>query len=188
MGIPVQRDRMLNVLANDIMSNGIDIDIEDIEKLVDIYLRVLITLNSENGIYNTKPIDHMVNITSDISITDDNGVESIKNFIRAIDDLSSNDHNDGSFEIHPLSEKTLTGILSGVNIVSVFKCIHRFLDYVGNIGYQFVQSNAELNGIVYKFTSIPEQGIFSVTMYPNVDGNVSCKVYSNCLVSEGKKG
>ena len=53
MNLPINRHKCLIALANDIIADGVDIDVEDIERIIDIYERILIT-SSEQGCDNTK--------------------------------------------------------------------------------------------------------------------------------------
>lgn len=41
MNLPINRHRCLVALANDIIADGVDIDVEDIERIIDIYERYL---------------------------------------------------------------------------------------------------------------------------------------------------
>lgn len=41
MNLPINRNRYIVTLANDIIDNGVNIDVEDIERIIDIYERYL---------------------------------------------------------------------------------------------------------------------------------------------------
>ena len=117
--LAVKRHRALETLAKDIRSDGVNIDDNDIEKLVDLYERIVKTTTS--GCDNTKVLDAYIDPYASIDFggMEEDGIESLRQFVKSIDELSENEK--FADNISPLERSTMNAILEGNNIVIVLK-------------------------------------------------------------------
>lgn len=178
--LAVKRHKTLETLANDIQSDGVNIDVNDIEKLVDLYERIIITMT--NGCDNTKVLDAYIDPYAAVSfgMMEEEGVESLRQFVKSIDELSENEK--FADNISPLERSTMDAILEGNNIVIVLKHIQEFMHFVGSIAEQFVKDTKECSYGVFRFTSYPTRGHMSISAYNLSEKGVAYKYTNSSLI------
>lgn len=178
--LAVKRHKALETLANDIQSDGVNIDVNDIEKLVDLYERIIITMT--NGCDNTKVLDAYIDPYAAVSfgMMEEEGVESLRQFVKSIDELSENEK--FADNISPLERSTMDAILEGNNIVIVLKHIQEFMHFVGSIAEQFVKDTKECSYGVFRFTSYPTRGHMSISAYNLSEKGVAYKYTNSSLI------
>lgn len=179
----VTRHRVLESLADDIISNGVDIDPKDIEKLIDIYVRIIITATDPDGCDNTKPIDQCIDpgaVIDLININED-GIESLRTFALSFND-DRPDMPAGNF-VNKLRSKTVEAISgSDVAIVTILRQIQTFMHIIQGMGKQFCASTSRLPGAVYSVYSCTKNGHMSIEAYRSSKG-VAFKYDNTCLIS-----
>ena len=178
--LAVKRHKALETLANDIQSDGVNIDVNDIEKLVDLYERIIITMT--NGCDNTKVLDAYIDPYAVVNFgaMEEEGIESLRQFVKSIDELSENEK--FADNISPLERSTMNAILEGNNIVIVLKHVQEFMHFVGSIAEQFVKDTKECSYGVFKFTSYPTRGHMSISAYNLGEKGVAYKYINNSLI------
>lgn len=178
--LAVKRHKALETLANDIQSDGVNIDVNDIEKLVDLYERIIITMT--NGCDNTKVLDAYIDPYAAVSfgMMEEEGVESLRQFVKSIDELSENEK--FADNISPLERSTMDAILEGNNIVIVLKHVQEFMHFVGSIAEQFVKDTKECSYGVFRFTSYPTRGHMSISAYNLSEKGVAYKYTNSSLI------
>ena len=178
--LAVKRHKALETLANDIQSDGVNIDVNDIEKLVDLYERIIITMT--NGCDNTKVLDAYIDPYAAVSfgMMEEEGVESLRQFVKSIDELSENEK--FADNISPLERSTMNAILEGNNIVIVLKHVQEFMHFVGSIAEQFVKDTEECSYGVFRFTSYPTRGHMSISAYNLSEKGVAYKYTNSSLI------
>ena len=178
--LAVKRHKALETLANDIQSDGVNIDVNDIEKLVDLYERIIITMT--NGCDNTKVLDAYIDPYAAVSfgMMEEEGVESLRQFVKSIDELSENEK--FADNISPLERSTMNAILEGNNIVIVLKHVQEFMHFIGSIAEQFIKDTKECSYGVFRFTSYPARGHMTISAYNLGEKGVAYKYTNSSLI------
>ena len=183
--LAVKRHKALETLANDIQSDGANIDTGDIEKIVDLYERIVITMT--NGCDNTKVLDTYIDPYAfiDFSNMEEEGIESLRQFAISIDELSK----DEKFvdNISPLENSTMNAILDGDNIVIALKHIQEFMHFIGSIAEQFVKDTKECSYGVFRFTSYPARGHMTISAYNLGEKGIAYKYTNSSLINRDYK-
>ena len=183
--LAVKRHKALETLANDIQSDGVNIDTGDIEKIVDLYERIVITMT--NGCDNTKVLDTYIDPYAfiDFSSIEEEGIESLRQFAISIDELSK----DEKFvdNISPLENSTMNAILDGDNIVIALKHIQEFMHFIGSIAEQFVKDTKECSYGVFRFTSYPARGHMTISAYNLGEKGIAYKYTNSSLINRDYK-
>ena len=178
--LAVKRHKALETLANDIQSDGVNIDVNDIEKLVDLYERIVKTTTS--GCDNTKVLDAYIDPYAVVNFgaMEEEGIESLRQFVKSIDELSENEK--FTDNISPLERSTMNAILEGNNIVIVLKHVQEFMHFVGSIAEQFVKDTEECSYGVFRFTSYPTRGHMTISAYNLGDKGIAYKYTNSSLI------
>lgn len=183
--LAVKRHKALETLANDIQSDGVNIDTCDIEKIVDLYERIVITMT--NGCDNTKVLDTYIDpyASIDFGSMEEKGIESLRQFAISIDELSK----DEKFvdNISPLENSTMNAILDGDNIVITLKHVQEFIHFIGSIAEQFVKDTKECSYGVFRFTSYPARGHMTISAYNLGEKGIAYKYTNSSLINRDCK-
>ena len=183
--LAVKRHKALETLANDIQSDDVNIDTGDIEKIVDLYERIVITMT--NGCDNTKVLDTYIDPYAfiDFSSMEEEGIESLRQFVISIDELFK----DEKFvdNISPLENSTMNAILDGDNIVIALKHIQEFMHFIGSIAEQFVKDTKECSYGVFRFTSYPARGHMTISAYNLGEKGIAYKYTNSSLINRDYK-
>lgn len=183
--LAVKRHKALETLANDIQSDGVNIDIGDIEKIVDLYERIVITMT--NGCDNTKVLDAYIDpyASIDFGSMEEEGIDSLRQFAISIDELSK----DEKFvdNISPLENSTMNAILDGDNIVIALKHVQEFMHFIGSIAEQFVKDTKECSYGVFRFTSYPARGHMTISAYNLGEKGIAYKYTNSSLINRDCK-
>ena len=183
--LAVKRHKALETLANDIQSDGVNIDTGDIEKIVDLYERIVITMT--NGCDNTKVLDAYIDpyASIDFGSMEEEGIESLRQFAISIDELSK----DEKFvdNISPLENSTMNAILDGDNIVITLKHVQEFMHFIGSIAEQFVKDTKECSYGVFRFTSYPARGHMTISAYNLGEKDIAYKYTNSSLINRDYK-
>lgn len=127
MNLPINRHKCLIALANDIIDNGVYIDVEDIERIIDIYERIIAT-SSEQGCDNTKALQGYIDPFASIDFMNinDEGLQSLRQFVISLNTIPEDDE---VFKkhIHALQPKTLDALVDGTNIAIVLRFVQGFM-------------------------------------------------------------
>lgn len=178
--LAVKRHKALETLANDIQFDGVNIDTGDIEKIVDLYERIVITMT--NGCDNTKVLDAYIDPYASIDFggMEEDGIESLRQFVKSIDELSEDEKL--ADNISPLERGTMDAILEGNNIIIALKHVQEFMHFVGSIAEQFVKDTKECSYGVFRFTSYPARGHMTISAYNLGDKGISYKYTNSSLI------
>ena len=183
--LAVKRHKALETLANDIQSDGVNIDTGDIEKIVDLYERIVITMT--NGCDNTKVLDAYIDpyASIDFGSMEEEGIDSLRQFAISIDELSK----DEKFvdNISPLENSTMNAILDGDNIVIALKHVQEFMHFIGSIAEQFVKDTKECSYGVFRFTSYPARGHMTISAYNLGEKGIAYKYTNSSLINRDCK-
>ena len=183
--LAVKRHKALETLANDIQSDGVNIDTGDIEKIVDLYERIVITMT--NGCDNTKVLDAYIDpyASIDFGSMEEEGIESLRQFAISIDELSK----DEKFvdNISPLENSSMNAILDGDNIVIALKHVQEFMHFIGSIAEQFVKDTKECSYGVFRFTSYPARGHMTISAYNLGEKGIAYKYTNSSLINRDYK-
>lgn len=178
--LAVKRHKALETLAKDIQSDGVNIDVNDIEKLVDLYERIVITMT--DGCDNTKVLDTYIDPYASVNFgtMEEEGIESLRQFAKSIDELSEDEKLVDS--ISPLERGTMDAIIEGNNIIIVLKHVQEFMHFVGSIAEQFVKDTKECSYGVFRFTSYPTRGHMTISAYNLGDKGIAYKYTNSSLI------
>ena len=178
--LAVKRHRALETLAKDIRSDGVNIDDNDIEKLVDLYERIVKTTTS--GCDNTKVLDAYIDPYASIDFggMEEDGIESLRQSVKSIDELSEDEKL--ADNISPLERGTMDAILEGNNIIIALKHVQEFMHFVGSIAEQFVKDTKECSYGVFRFTSYPTRGHMTISAYNLGDKGIAYKYTNSSLI------
>ena len=178
--LAVKRHKALETLANDIQSDGANIDTGDIEKIVDLYERIVITMT--NGCDNTKVLDAYIDPYASIDFggMEEDGIESLRQFVKSIDELSEDEKL--ADNISPLERSTMDAILEGNNIIIALKHVQEFMHFVVSIAEQFVKDTKECSYGVFRFTSYPTRGHMTISAYNLGDKGIAYKYTNSSLI------
>lgn len=183
--LAVKRHKALETLANDIQSDDVNIDTGDIEKIVDLYERIVITMT--NGCDNTKVLDTYIDpyASIDFGSMEEEGIDSLRQFAISIDELSK----DEKFvdNISPLENSTMNAILDGNNIVITLKHVQEFMHFIGSIAEQFVKDTKECSYGVFRFTSYPARGHMTISAYNLGEKGIAYKYTNSSLINRDCK-
>ena len=182
INLPVARHKTVIALANDIIADGVNIDVEDIERIIDMYERVIVTSSSE-GCDNTRIYDAYIDpyASIDFNSLSEEGIESLKGFVNNMFGLSLEE--DIGAYINSPSLKTLNALIEGTNVVTAFKHVQNFMHFLGGMAEQFVD-NTKYNTLVpFRFYSRSESGTFSLFAYAASMDKILYKYYNSTLVT-----
>lgn len=183
MNLPINRHKCLIALANDIIADGVDIDIEDIERIIDIYERIIIT-SGDQGCDNTKTLQGYIDPYARIDFMhmNDEGLQSLRQFVISLNTVPEEDvvfkkH------IHALQPKTLAALTDGINIAITLRHVQGFMHFLGGLATQFVNDNRYNTPASFWFSSQAEQGTFFLTAFMTVDGRILYRYFNSTLIS-----
>lgn len=183
MNLPINRHKCLIALANDIIADGVDIDVEDIERIIDIYERILIT-SSEQGCDNTKVLYGYIEPFARIDLVNinDEGLQSLRQFVMNLNTIPEEDE---VFKkhIHALQPKTLDAIIDETNIAIVLRHVQDFMHFLGGLATQFIDDNKNNTVASFRFSSQAEQGIFSFTALMSAEGRIFFRYFNSTFIS-----
>lgn len=181
MNLPIKRHKCLVALATEIIADGVDIDVEDIERIIDIYERIIAT-SSEQGCDNTKVLYDYIDPFTGIDLVNinDEGLQSLRRFVINLNTPPEED--EVLKHIHALQPKTLDAIVDGNNIVIVLQRIQSFMHFLGGLATQFIDDNKNNTMASFLFSSRAEQGLFSFTAFMTVKGEYSYKYFNNTFI------
>ena len=181
--LAVKRHKALETLANDIIADGVDIDVEDIERIIDIYERIIIT-SSEQGCDNTKVLYGYIEPFARIDLEgiNDEGLQSLRQFVINLNTIPEDDE---VFKkhIHALQPKTLDAIVDGTNIAIVLRHVQSFMHFLGGLATQFIDDNKNNTVASFRFSSQAEQGTFSFAAFMSVEGRIFYRYFNNTFIS-----
>lgn len=179
----INQAKVMKVLANEIRAEGIDIDDNDVEKLIDLYERIIITSSSEDGCDNTKSLATFFDPYAEIDFKNmgPEGAKSIKNFFIGINTLASDNEDIGIY--HPLSGKTVSTLSIGGNILVALDIVQKFMHFIGGIGETYAESG-KVVGVnnVWRLFSYPDKGRLRIFAYTGADDSISFRIESTCIV------
>lgn len=119
-------------LANEIRAKGIMIPETDIEKIVELYIRVILSSN-EGGFDNAKEfsVEFDPFATIDFDSLDDDAIHSISKLVIEICGTleALNEKNPGTYTV--IDRETVGIITAGNNIATVFNEVQKMLHYIG---------------------------------------------------------
>ena len=179
----INQAKVMKVLANEIRAEGIDIDDNDIEKLIDLYERIIITSSSEDGCDNTKSLATFFDPYAEIDFKNmgSEGAESIKNFFIGINTLASDNEDIGIY--HPLSGKTVSALSIGGNILVALDIVQKFMHFIGGIGETYAESGKVIGvNSVWRLFSYPDKGRLRIFAYTGTNDSISFRIESTCIV------
>ena len=183
MNLPINRHKCLIALANDIIADGVDIDVEDIERIIDIYERIIAT-SSDNGCDNTKVLQGYIDPFAmvDFMSLNEEGMQSLKQFVVSLNTIPEEDE---VFKkhIHALQPKTLDAIIDGTNIAIVLRHVQDFMHFLGGLATQFIDDNKNNTVASFRFSSQAEQGIFSFTALMSAEGRIFFRYFNSTFIS-----
>ena len=181
--LAVKRHKALETLANDIIADGVDIDVEDIERIIDIYERIIIT-SSEQGCDNTKVLYGYIEPFARIDFMNmsDEGLQSLRQFVTSLNTIPEEDE---VFKkhIHALQPKTLNALIEGINIAIVLRHVQSFMHFLGGLATQFIDDNKNNTVASFRFSSQAEQGTFSFAAFMSVEGRIFYRYFNNTFIS-----
>lgn len=183
----INQAKVMKVLADEIRAEGIDIDDNDIEKLIDLYERIIITSSSEDGCDNTKPLATFFDPYAEIDFKNmgPEGAESIKNFFIGLNTLASDNEDIGIY--HPLSDKTVNALCTDLsisgNILIALGIVQKFMHFIGGIGETYAESGKVIGvNNVWRLFSYPDKGRLRIFAYTGTDDSISFRIESTCIV------
>lgn len=157
--LSIDRHKALDVLAGDINGDGVAIEFGDIERIVDIYVRIVLTAGGL-GCDNTKTIYQNIDpfAVIDFDALNDEGIESLKQFILSLDMMAENVEEKDKIHYKRIDEKTLKALLDGNNIIIALKHVQSFMHFLGAFAQQFIMQN-KLNTLAsFEFNSYGDHG------------------------------
>lgn len=179
----INQAKVMKVLANEIRAEGIDINDNDIEKLIDLYERIIITSSSEDGCDNTKPLVTFFDPYAEIDFRNmgHEGAESIKDFFIGINTLASDNEDTGIY--HKFSDKTVNVLCTGSNVLVALDIVQKFMHFIGGIGETYAESG-KIIGVnnVWRLFSYPNKGRLRIFAYTGTDDSISFRIESTCIV------
>lgn len=179
----INQAKVMKVLANEIRAEGVDIDDNDIEKLIDLYERIIITSSSEDGCDNTKPLATFFDPYAEIDFGNMNheGAESIKDFFIGINTLASDNEDTGIY--HPFSDKSVNALSIYTNIIVALNIVQKFMHFIGGIGETYAESGKVIGvNNVWRLFSYPDKGRMRIFAYTGTDDSISFRIESTCIV------
>lgn len=183
MDLPINRHKCLVALANDIIADEVDIDVEDIERLIDIYERIIAT-SSEQGCDNTKVLQGYIDPFARIDFLhiDDEGLQSLRQFVMSLNYI---DEEDSVLKkiVNPLKQKTLDALMEGINIAIVLRHIQGFMHFLGGLATQFINDNKHNTPASFWFSSQAEKGTFFLTAFMSTDGRIFYRYFNSTFIS-----
>lgn len=159
----IPRHILMEEFSKAMAYQGIVVDPDDVLKLMDVYMRIII--NSFPGV----PIDtsHGLNIVidgtqhADFREMNDGDIENLKNYIRSLNESADND-----FYV-----ETLDSILSGKNIIIVLSAIRQLFMFIFGMAKQFLDDTCT-SSVPYVFETGSDEltdPVFSITGYKIYD-------------------
>lgn len=183
MNLPINRHKCLIALANDIIADGVDIDVEDIERIIDIYERIIAT-SSENGCDNTKVLQGYIDPFAmvDFMSLDEEGMQSLEQFVVSLNTIPEEDEVFKKY-IHTLKPKTLDSLTDGIKIAVALRHVQSFMHFLGGLATQFINDSQYNTTASFRFSSQAEQGTFFFTAFLSTEGKVFFKYYNSTFIS-----
>lgn len=182
--IPINRHKVLSILASDIIASGIPIDPNDIERIIDIYMRIVRT-SSGTDCDNTKTMYCQINPFDSIDFTtiEEEGIESLRQFVLSIDTLTNSTEEDSNIDYHHMSIDTVQALITGNNIIIVLNFIQTFMHFIGAIAFQFIEQNKSNTLASFVFTSMGDYGKFELHATLLSDNTISYMYFNTSLVN-----
>ena len=179
----IKQHEVIKSLKRELDAVKVAIPEQDLEKVIDLYERIILTSsgNDDNTSYTSAYIDP--NASIDFYTIEEEGINSIKQFIRGIDDLTI-EHPECYY---PLTKDTLDTLLQANNVIIVFNRIQSVMHYIGAMAMQFLKDTAKSSpNAIWTFESLPERGSLEITAY-NTEAGPVFHYMNSCLGSKRLK-
>lgn len=167
-----------------IVEDGVLIDGNDIEKIIDIYERIIKTMSDE-GCDNTRTLNCKIDpyATIDFTSLGEEGIASLKNFVMGIDELKT-DEEDELITKADLSPSTKEALLTGNNIVAVLRHVQDFMHFIGGFAMQVLEDHDFMNYVNFRFSSRTHPCSLEITATTPGDGTIDFHYFNNTLINK----
>lgn len=182
--LPINRHKVLATLADDIITGGVAIDPNDIERIVDIYERIIKT-TSRVECDNTKTLYCKINPfdSIDFSVIEEEGIESLRQFVLSIDTMTNDATVEDGTVYHHMSLETVQALTVDDNIIAVLSYVQCFMHFLGAMAFQYIDQNKSNTLASFAFTSKGDVGTFELHATLLSDNTIAYTYYNTSLVN-----
>lgn len=157
----VFRSNLFKNLTNEIRAKGVMIPEKDIERIVELYIRIILSSKAD-GLDNAKPFSVLFNPfdTIDFDSIDEDAIHSISNLVIEICGTLESLNAQNPHMYTEINRDTVGIITAGNNIATVFAEVQKMIHYIGAVAQDSLARREKVVGeaAYWEFESYDDDG------------------------------